>query len=137
MYNEESAEFVLDFIQCLKHTDGKWAGKPFIPMEWQAKAVREFYGTLKEDGYRKYEYLYLEIPKKNGKSELSAALGLYHTFADGEIRGEVYICAADKQNASIVFNVALAMIEQCPFLKNEQKFGNPPRKSLTKKHRLL
>ena len=113
MYNEESAEFVLDFIQCLKHTDGKWAGKPFIPMEWQAKAVREFYGTLKEDGYRKYEYLYLEIPKKNGKSELSAALGLYHTFADGEIRGEVYICAADKQNASIVFNVALAMIEQC------------------------
>ena len=48
MYNEESAEFVLDFIQCLKHTDGKWAGKPFIPMEWQAKAVREFYGTLKE-----------------------------------------------------------------------------------------
>ena len=54
MYNEESAEFVLDFIQCLKHTDGKWAGKPFIPMEWQAKAVREFYGTLKEDGYRKY-----------------------------------------------------------------------------------
>lgn len=132
MYNEESAEFVLDFIQCLKHTDGKWAGKPFIPMEWQAKAVREFYGTLKEDGYRKYEYLYLEIPKKNGKSELSAALGLYHTFADGEIRGEVYICAADKQNASIVFNVALAMIEQCPFLKKRAKIRESTKEIIDK-----
>lgn len=108
--------FVADFIQLLKHSDGEWYGKPFTLLDWQKNAVNQFYGNVKENGARQYQYLYLEIPKKNGKSELAAALGIYHTFADGEMRGEVYICAADKSNASIIFNAALGMLRQCPAL---------------------
>lgn len=125
MFSNEAAMFVTDFISCLKHTDGEWYGKPFRLLPWQHEAVSAFYGMMKSEEssekVRQYQYLYLEIPKKNGKSELAAALGLYHTFADGEMRGEVYVCAADKQNASIIFNVALEMIELCPALKKRAK----------------
>lgn len=64
---------------------------------------------------RKYQYLYLEIPKKNGKSELAAALGLCHLFADGEMSAEVYVCAADRENADIVFLAAVFMLESAPW----------------------
>jgi phage terminase large subunit-like protein len=115
MFSEAHAEYTCSFIECLKHGDDFY-GEPFELIDWQRQAVSEFYGTLKDNGYRQYQYLYLEIPKKNGKSELSAALGLYHTFADGAQKGEVYIVAADRQNASIVFEAALSMLDQCPTL---------------------
>lgn len=121
MFSQDKAEYLVKFVGCLKHTDGEWYGKPFFLLPWQESAVSEFYGTLKDNGARQYQYLYLEIPKKNGKSELAAALGLYHTFADGEKRGEVYLCAADKENASIIFNVALEMIRLCPGLLKRAK----------------
>lgn len=116
MFLADNADFICDFISCLRHADGDWYGKPFQLLPWQERILRDFYGTVKENGLRQYQYLYLEVPKKNGKSELAAPLGLYHTFADGEMRGEVYVCAADKDNASIVFNVAVSMLEQCPSL---------------------
>lgn len=127
MFSNEAALFTTDFIQCLKHTDGEFYGQPFDLLPWQHNSVSQFYGTLKNNGYRQYQYLYLEIPKKNGKSELAAGLGLYHTFADGEMRGEVYVCAADKDNASIVFNVALEMIEQSQALKKRAKITESQR----------
>ena len=68
-----------------------------------------------QEQLRHYWYLYLEIPKKNGKSELAAALGIYHLFADGELNAEVYICAADKENAGIVFNAAVFMLTTAPW----------------------
>ena len=58
-------------------------------------------------------YPYVEVGKKNGKSELAAAIALYLLFADGEAGAEVYSCAADINQASIVFNTAKAMVEQC------------------------
>jgi phage terminase large subunit-like protein len=121
LFDNDAALFAVDFIELLKHTDGEFYGQPFKLLPWQHSAVSRFYGELKDNGLRLYQYLYLEIPKKNGKSELAAALGLYHTFADGEMRGEVYVCAADRENASIIFNVALEMISQNPTLKKRAK----------------
>jgi phage terminase large subunit-like protein len=67
---------------------------------------------------------YIEIPKKNGKSELAAGIALKQLAADGEQRGEVYSCAADKNQASIVFDVAVDMVELCPALKKRIKYEN-------------
>jgi len=67
MYDEKSGLFVKNFIENLKLTTGKWYGKNFELLKWQSDIVYDFYGTLKDNGYRQYEYLYLEIPKKNGK----------------------------------------------------------------------
>ena len=115
--DEAAGTFVCDFVERLPRTSD---GKPLRLFPWQRDVLMEFYSTLEmsEDTgarLRKYWYLYLEIPKKNGKSELAAALGLYHLFADGELNAEVYICAADKDNASIVFNAAVFMVQTAPW----------------------
>jgi len=120
MYDEAKAQHAVDFIQNLKHTKGIWYGVPFELLPWQDKIIRDIFGTVKENGYRKYNTAYVEIPKKNGKSEL-AAVALYLTCGDEEWGAEVYGCAADRQQASIVFDVAVDMVEQCPALKKRIK----------------
>ena len=115
--DKAAGKFVCDFVSRLPTTD---SGQPFQLYEWQRDAIMDFYGTMEDDldtgeRLRKYWYLYLEIPKKNGKSELAAALGLYHLFADGELNAEVYVCAADKENASIVYNAAVFMLTTAPW----------------------
>lgn len=122
-YNEDDAEFVCSFLECLKVTDGVAAGQPLRLFDWQRKHLTEFYGRIGEDGLRWYRYLYLELPKKNGKSGLASGLGLYHTFADGEMNGEVYVVAADRENAGIVFNASVAMLKECPALMKRAKIS--------------
>lgn len=122
VFDREAGQFVCDFVERLPTTD---TGKPFRLYDWQREALMEFYGTMdvpesgtatvEQERLRRYWYLYLEIPKKNGKSELAAALALYHLFADGELNAEVYVCAADKENASIVFNAAVFMATSAPW----------------------
>lgn len=116
-YDAEAGQFVCDFIERLPTTG---TGELFSLYDWERDPLMEFYSTMDTDEetgerLRKYWYLYLEIPKKNGKSELAAALGIYHLFADGELNAEVYICAADKDNAGIVFNAALFMLTTAPW----------------------
>lgn len=115
-FDREEADFVCDFIGALTLFEGRFSGKPFELLPWQREIITEFYGTMRDDGLRQYQYLYLEIPKKNGKSGLASALGLYHTFADGEQNGEVYVVAADRGNAGIVFEASLKMLNACPAL---------------------
>lgn len=134
-FDQDSADYVVNFVECLKHVDGIWYGVPFDLLKWQSEVINEFYGTLKDNGARQYQYLYLEIPKKNGKSELAAALGLYHTFADGEMSGEVYVVAADKENAGIVFGAALGMLEQSPALKKRAKIKESTKEIIDKTSR--
>lgn len=119
-FDENKANFTKRFIECLKLGDDFY-GQNFKLLPWQQNVINEFYGTIKNNGYRQYHFLYLELPKKNGKTQLGAALGLYHTFADGSKDGEVYVVAADKENASICFNAALSMLKQCPFLMKRAK----------------
>ena len=100
---------------------GTWAGKPFELIDWQEQIIRDIFGTLKPNGYRQFNTAYVEIPKKMGKSELAAAVALLLTCGDGEERAEVYGCAADRQQASIVFEVAADMIRMCPALNRRCK----------------
>ena len=121
MFDEGKAKRTVDFIGCLKHTKGKWRGQPFELLPWQEAIIRDVFGTVKENGYRQYNTAYVEIPKKNGKSELAAGVALYMTCGDNEWGAEVYGCASDRQQASIVFDVAVDMVEQCPALKKRIK----------------
>jgi len=115
------ADRAVAFINSLKHTKGVWYGQNFNLLPWQTKIVKDIFGTLKPNGYRQYNTAYVEIPKKQGKSELAAAIALYLTCADGEYGAEVYGCASDRQQASIVFDVAVDMIKQCPALMKRCK----------------
>ena len=120
-YNPVLAQRAVSFIETLKHTKGEWYGKHFSLLPWQNQIVRDIFGTIKHNGYRQYNTAYIEIPKKQGKSELAAAVALYLLAGDGEWGAEVYGCAADRQQASIVFDVACQMVEQCPALKRRIK----------------
>ena len=120
-YDKEAADFAVAFIENLCHTKGTWAGKPFELLDWQEQIVRDIFGILKPNGYRQFNTAYVEIPKKNGKSELAAAVALLLCCGDGEERAEVYGCAADRQQASIVFEVAADMVRMCPALAKRVK----------------
>lgn len=121
VYNKELADYAVSFIECLCHTKGTWAGKRFELIDWQEQIIRDIFGTVKADGYRQFNTAYIEIPKKMGKSELAAAVALLLTCGDGEERAEVYGCAADRQQASIVFEVAADMVRMCPALNKRVK----------------
>nr|DAP50963.1 MAG TPA: Terminase large subunit [Caudoviricetes sp.] len=120
-YSKEAADYAVAFIECLHHTKGTWAGKPFELIDWQERIIRDLFGVLKPDGWRQFNQAYIEIPKKNGKSELAAAVALLLTCGDGEQRAEVYGCASDRQQASIVFDVAADMVRMCPALSKRVK----------------
>ena len=123
VFDREQADFVCDYLECLTCS----SGVPLRLIDWQRDMVQSFYGEMTEDEdapgeyLRKYQYLYLEIPKKNGKSEIAAGLGTYHLFADGETNGEIYLVAADRDNAGIVFAAAKFMVEHSPALKKRSR----------------
>ena len=120
-YSKDAADYAVAFIEALCHTKGSWAGQSFELIDWQEQIIRDVFGILKPNGYRQFNTAYVEIPKKMGKSELAAAIALLLTCGDNEERAEVYGCAADRQQASIVFEVAADMVRMCPALNKRVK----------------
>ncbi|MEF2836830.1 MAG: terminase TerL endonuclease subunit [Oscillospiraceae bacterium] len=126
MFDEKRADYICAFLELLAFGSGDWAGKPFRLQDWQREPIREFYGNVTTEAeenrkFRIFQYLYLEIPKKNGKTEVAAGLGLYHLLGDGEKNPQVYICAADKDNATICYNAMCGMLDARPFLDKKVK----------------
>ena len=120
-YDKDKADRAVAFIENLCHTKGKWAGQPFLLLPWQEQIVRDLFGIVKENGKRQFLTAYIEIPKKQGKSELAAAIALYLLYADNEPSAEVYGAACDRNQASIVFDVARQMVEMSPALMRRSK----------------
>jgi len=114
-YSEEEVQDTLDFFSLLCYGQNEWAGKPFKLLPWESDAIQKFYGVQVRDDdgtwVRYRRFLYVEIPKKNGKSEFAAGLGLKHLLYDGETRASVGIFAADKNNADIIYQAAKYMVE--------------------------
>lgn len=122
-FDERKAQRVVHFIEALRHTKGEFHGQPFHLLPWQEKIIRDVFGTVRDDDptMRQYTTAYIEIPKKNGKSELGAAIALNMLINDDEWKAEVYSCASDRQQAAIVFDVAVDMVRQSPALMKRVK----------------
>lgn len=114
-FDEKKANWAIQFIEMLKHT-GDFHGVPFKLLPWERQIVWDVYGTMNERKVRQYRFPYLEAPKKNGKTELVAAIGCLHLFDKTEPQGQVFGCAGDRSQAALVFNAAVEMIEQDPVL---------------------
>jgi phage terminase large subunit-like protein len=112
---ESAGARAVRLINQLTHTKGKFAGKSFDLRPWQERIVKKLF-TTKKDGLRQYRTCLLMLPRKNGKSELAAALAIFFLLFDGEIGAEVYSAASDKDQAALVFNVAAQMIRNDPEL---------------------
>lgn len=105
------------FRDYLRHGKGEAAGKPFELSEWQMNdIIRPLFDTLRPDGLRQYRTCYIEVPRKNGKTTLAAGLALFLTFLDGEAGAEVVSAAADREQASICFDLAKQMVQSSEIL---------------------
>lgn len=111
-----SAERVISFIENLTHSEGPAGGTPFVLRDWQLQIVRDIYAPVNDDGYRTVRTCLLTMPRKNGKTQLCAALVLYHLLGDGENGAQVYSAAADRNQAALIFNAAAAMVRNDPEL---------------------
>jgi phage terminase large subunit-like protein len=112
-FNAKKADDAVKFYKTfLTHTKGKWARQPFILPPWQEKIIREVFGTVKPNGLRQYSTCYIEIPKKNGKTEIAAGVALTVLSLDEEPGCEVYSAASTRDQASICFRVAAQMVRQ-------------------------
>ena len=128
-YDKAAADYAVSFIEQLRHTKGEFYNQPFELIDWQERIIRDIFGTIRADGYRQFNTAYIEISKKSGKSELAAAVALYMLCADGEQRAEVYGCAADRDQASLVFDVSCDMVRLCPALRKRCDI-RPSRKTI-------
>jgi phage terminase large subunit-like protein len=100
------------FPRFLRHSKGVMAGKPFELDDWQRETVRLIFGwKWKSSGLRVIRTVYLFIARKNGKSTFAAGLALLMLVGTGEKGGQVLSAAADKEQASIVFNEATSMVQ--------------------------
>jgi phage terminase large subunit-like protein len=119
-YSKQAADKAVGFINLLTHTDGEYAGSTFQLRDWQENdIVRPLFGTLNADGTRQYKEALIFISRKNGKSELVAALALLCLFGD-KLPGKQIICAAgDRAQAKVVFGVAAQMVRNDKWLSSE------------------
>jgi phage terminase large subunit-like protein len=117
-FDEKTAKAAVDFFEkLLHHSKGEWAGKLFVLESWQKeKIIRPLFGWKRSDGTRKYRRAYVEMGRKNGKSSIGAGIALYLLYADSEPGAEIYSVAADRDQASIVFEEAKSMVETSPDL---------------------
>jgi len=117
-FNITRANHALEFFGgWLRHSKGRFAGKPFDLLPWQQELIAELFGWLRvEDDTRRYRVAYISTAKKSGKSTLLAGIGLYLLVMDGENGAEVYGAAADREQASVVYREAASMVRASPQL---------------------
>jgi phage terminase large subunit-like protein len=116
-YDAEIAQAAIDFFpQFLQHIKGPLAGKPMELAEWQKKIIATLFGWKRPDGTRRYRTAYIEVPRKAGKSTMSAGIALLMLYLDDEPGAEIYSCAGDTDQAAIVFELAKENVMRNPAL---------------------
>lgn len=123
-FDKDKAERVCRFVELLPHTKGKWAHqRELIRLQpWQQFIFTTGFGWVrKKDGLRRFREIYVEVPRKNGKSILAAGIGLYLFAADNEFGAEVYSGATTEKQAWEVFRPARLIAKRTPALC--ERFG--------------
>lgn len=122
-YDISRSNHAIEFIEnYCKHSKGKLGGKPFILEGWQKALVGATFGFVdKITGLRKHRELILVVARKNGKSTLAAAIGLYLQIADREAGAEIYAVATMKDQAKIIWQEGKRMVSKSPVLRNRIK----------------
>jgi phage terminase large subunit-like protein len=116
-FDVAAARHAIEFFGFLRHSKGEWAGQTFDLAPWQAFVVGCLFGWKRSDGLRRFRPAYCAVPRKNGKSTLSAGIGLYLLVADGEHGAKIYSAATSRDQARIVFDEAKRMVGSSPALK--------------------
>lgn len=122
IFNHDEAMKHIQFIErFICHTVGKFAGQKFIPLAWQQFLLWQLFGWHREDGTRRFNYLFLCVGRKNGKSTLLAAIALNYLIFEKEHAAGVYFCATKRDQAKISFDEAARMVKRSPELRSRAK----------------
>ncbi len=130
-FDGERVDRVLRTFASLRHTKGRWAGKPLNPDPWQvAYVIAPVFGWVAKNDrgswVRVVREFYADVPRKNGKSTICGGVGIYLTCADGEQGAEVLAAATTEKQAGYVFAPIKQLAVKSPAL-------SPYVKSLAKK----
>lgn len=119
VFDISKAQRPIEFIEKFcKHSKGRWAGKPIKLELFQKAFIEAAFGFVdSEYGLRKYKKVAFFVAKKNTKSTLASAIGLYLLTSDGEGGAEVYSVAKVKDQAKIVWQEAVHMVKKSPALR--------------------
>jgi phage terminase large subunit-like protein len=116
-WDSQTADAYLEFFKrALVHTVGHHAGKPFLPLPWQTFVIANLYGWRREDGTRRFNYSYIAVARKNGKTTMMAGCALVALFFDQEPAAEVYTAATTRAQAKICLDEAIRMVRRSPIL---------------------
>lgn len=123
IFDEERALRPIKFIEIFcKHSKGEWAGKPVILELFQKAYISALFGFIdKETNLRRYKESMFYVARKNGKSTMLSGIAAYMMIADNEAGAEIYSCATKKDQAKLVFDETLNMINQSPYLSKHIK----------------
>ena len=122
MYDEAKADRVIKFIERITtHTKGELAKQPFILEPFQKEVIRDIFGNVNKEGLRITREAFLFWPRKNGKTNFLAALGLYLLVSDNEPGAEIIVCAADRGQAGMIHEIQKQMVLQSPLLMDRVK----------------
>lgn len=123
LFDPSCVDRVLRALSLLRHTQGQWAGQPLTPDPWQvAYVIAPVFGWVRWDDdanmhVRVVRILYVDVPRKNGKSTLAGGIALYMCCADGEPGAQVVTAATSERQAGFVFNPIKQLAESSPALK--------------------
>lgn len=115
-FDRAAGNRICDWVEMFPHVKGSWA-KSRNPVErrirledWQCFVLAAAFGWLHADtGLRRFTTVYIEVPRKNAKTTLSAPVALYMLTADGEQGAELVAAATKKDQARIAFQIAHTM----------------------------
>lgn len=117
-FDDDAAQHAIEFFSFIRHSKGEWAGQPLVLEPWQCFIVGSIFGwKVTTTGLRRFRNGYVEVPRKNGKSTLTAGIGLYLLLADGEPGAEIYCAATKLEQAEIIHGEATRMVRASPALR--------------------
>lgn len=124
VFDGERVDRVLRSFGALVHTQGQWAGRSLRPDPWQvAYVLAPVFGWVRYDEaagdyVRVVNQLYVDVPRKNGKSTISGGIAIYMACADGEPGAQVVTAASSERQAGFVFGPIKTLAEKSPALKD-------------------
>jgi phage terminase large subunit-like protein len=116
----EAALWTINFFpDALRLHEGDFSGQPFHLELWQQFIIGSLFGWKKKSGHRRFRTAYVEVGKGNGKSPMAGGIGLYMTGSDGEPGAECYAAAVKRDQADILFQDAVHMVQTSPILSQQ------------------
>lgn len=120
------------FPRCLSHTKG--FDGPFVLEQWQKDILATLFGWKRDNGTRRYREAFIAVPRKNGKTNLVAGLGVYLLEFDGVRGPEVYCAAYSRDQAALLFDTSAAMVQSNPRLAANLKLIGSTKRIVSERH---